>query len=195
MNDKRYKIILADPPWPEVGGQPLCESWGGGKRGANTHYPVMRVDEIAAVPVYRWARRDCHLWLWTTDQFLPDALHIMGRWGFRYVRTMVWHKKKNGKTQIGLGQYLRGGHEICLFGVRGSLPYARDREGKRVTISSVFEAETTVHSRKPERSYEIIEAVSPGPRLELFARTPRPGWDAMGDEIDGTVFGRQKGLL
>lgn len=195
MNDKRYKTILADPPWPEVGGTPKCESWGGSKRGADQHYPVMRVDEIAAIPVYRWARRDAHLWLWTTDQFLHDALHVLGRWGFRYVRTMIWHKKKGGKTQIGLGQYLRGAHEICLFGVRGSLPYARDDQGKRITIPSVFEAGTTAHSAKPERSYEIIEKVSPGPRLELFAREARPGWDAMGEEIDGTVFGRQGGLL
>jgi len=191
----RYKCILADPPWEELGGQPLDPSWGGGKRGADQHYPTMRVDEIAAIPVYKWVRRDTHLWLWVTDQFLPDGLKVMGRWGFRYVRTMVWHKQRNGKTQIGLGQYLRGSHEICLFGVRGSLPYARKADGSRLAIPSVFVAERTKHSRKPEESYNIIEQVSPGPRLELFARQEREGWDAMGDEVDGTVFGRQQGSL
>lgn len=191
----RYKTITADPPWEERGGIPRDPSWGSVKRGADRHYPLMPTHEIAAIPVYKWSRRDAHLWMWVTDNFLEDGLHVGKRWGFRYVRTLVWHKKANGKTQIGLGQYLRGSHELCLLFVRGSLPYARDKDGKRPAIPSVFEAPRTKHSRKPERFYEIVETVSPGPYLELFARRERPGWSVMGNETDGTVFGGGQGKL
>lgn len=185
-----YRVVCADAPWRQTGGQPVAESWGGGKRGADQKYPTMRVDEIAAMPVRSMVRRDAHLWFWTIDEFLEPSFHIIRRWGFRFVRTMVWNKvTSKGEPSMGLGQYLRGSHELCLFAVRGSLPYARTSDGGRVSIPSQFSAPRGRHSEKPERSYEIIEQVSPfSPKLELFARKARPGWTAMGNETDGTVF-------
>lgn len=174
----RYACIAADPPWNEQGG-------GKSKRGADRHYPLMKARDIAALPVGPMAADNAHLWLWVTNNYLPDGLAVMAAWGFRYVTNLAWHKMRSGKTQIGLGQYLRGSHELCLFGVRGRLPYAVRPDGKRVACPSVVIAERGRHSAKPVEAYEVIEQVSPGPRLELFARQPRAGWHCRGNEIDG----------
>lgn len=171
-----FRCIVADPPWNETGG-------GRVKRGADRHYPLMKARDIAEIPVGDYAAADSHLWLWVTNNFLREGLDVMAAWGFRYVTNLVWHKARNGRTQRGLGQYLRGSHELCLFGVRGRLPYARRADGKRAAVASVVVAERTQHSRKPNAAFEVFEAVSPGPRLELFARAARPGWVAWGNEL------------
>jgi N6-adenosine-specific RNA methylase IME4 len=183
-----YRCIVADPPWAE---------YGGGGRGAQNHYALLSVPDIARVmlrsPSWRPAD-DAHLWLWTTDNYLPGALYVMQTLGFRYVRTFCWVKVKDtagpfrrrprhfvdlamGMRQIGVGQYARGSHELCLFGVRGasSLPESAP--------SSVLFATRQEHSRKPAACFtEWFERVSPGPRLEMFSREPRAGWDAWGND-------------
>lgn len=172
-----YRCISADPPWNEKGA-------GKVKRGADRHYPTMKTPDIIGAmlvePIFRPDPSGCHLWLWVTDNYLTDGLLVMEALGFRYVRTMVWAKVKSGITpivQMGLGQYLRGAHEICLFGVMGRL------KAERRDQRSLFLAERTKHSKKPDEAFEIIEAVSPGPRLEMFARTERAGWDSWGNEL------------
>lgn len=169
----RFKTILADPPWLERGG-------GKCKRGADRHYPLMKRGDIFVAmlgdPLWRPAA-SCHLYLWVTNNFLVDGLWLMGRLGFRYVTNVCWHKMRNGKSQIGLGQYFRGSHELMLFGVKGDfMKPAKARP-------SVIIAERTKHSQKPEASYELIEASSPSPRIEFFARSLRDGWESMGNEL------------
>lgn len=198
----KYRCILLDPPWLERGG-------GKSIRGAQRHYPLMKphqiLEAVLQCPLWHPDDEGAHLWLWSTDNYLPDALDLMRGLGFRYIRTMVWAKlappRENKlldlladserefcaivddfeaefrRIQIGLGQYLRGAHEPCLLGVRGRLP-AEVRN-----VPSLILAPRTEHSRKPEAAYRAIEAVSPGPRLELFARRQREGWDVWGDEI------------
>jgi len=166
-----YKCIAADPAWPERGAGQI-------KRGADRHYKVLDSphDVIAAIyhePEFRPDPKGSHLWLWVTDNYLDDGLFVMRALGFRYVRQLVWYKE----GRIGLGQYLRGQHEVALFGVRGRLSALVKNQ------PSAFTAPRGRHSEKPERAYEIIEAVSPGPRLELFARTQRRGWTARGDQL------------
>jgi len=173
MGVTRYRCIAADPPWMERGGGKI-------KRGADRHYALLKPAQI--VTVMRETGQftgdsPCHLWMWCTDNHLTHGLEVMRAVGFRYVRLLVWHKEGN----IGLGQYLRGAHEVCLFGVRGRLP-AESR-----AQPSAFAARRGRHSEKPARAYEIIEAVSPGPRLELFARAPRPGWSTQGLELQEGV--------
>lgn len=163
-----YRCIAADSPWPERGG-------GKSKRGADRHYPVMSVNAIFSTldtALYGKVDANAHLWMWVTDNYLEGGLTIMRSLGFRYIRTMCW-----AKPSIGLGQYLRGKHELCLFGVMGTLR-AQSR-----SQPSCFDAPKGRHSEKPARAYEIIEAVSPGPRLEMFARSPREGWDVWGNEV------------
>lgn len=191
-----FRCISADPPWEERGG-------GKCKRGADRHYPLMSVPEIydtmTGSPLWRPAP-SAHLWMWVTDNFLQDGLALMDALGFRFIRTMVWVKAKHPrradpvrkrwgrrrglvvfpkvKLQVGLGQYLRGSHELCLLGVRGDamVPAPADR------ALSVLIAPRGRHSAKPDEAFERFERVSPGPRVEFFARVPRPGWDAFGND-------------
>jgi N6-adenosine-specific RNA methylase IME4 len=177
---KKYKTIYADPPWPERGGGKI-------KRGADRHYPLMRIEDIAALPVMDLADPEgCHLYLWTTNNYLPAALEVMAAWGFRYITTITWTKDR-----AGLGQYFRGLTEHCLFGVRGKVPY-KIIDGKRQQGTTGFYAPKGRHSQKPEEMRQMIEKVSYGPRIELFARQIAPGWDAWGNEIGKLDAGQQQ---
>lgn len=166
-----FKVIAADPPWAETGGGKIC-------RGAQRHYSVVKdkdmIEVIRNAPVWNPAD-DCHLWLWVTNNRLPLGLDIMVKLGFRYVTNLVWVKDR-----FGIGQYLRGQHELCLFGVRGKtmLPPVRN-------VPSVIIAPRGEHSAKPDAAYAAIERVSTAtPKLEMFARRPRSGWMTWGNEAN-----------
>lgn len=183
-----YACIMLDPPWAEN---------GGGGRGADKHYDVMRkADILRTVHLSDRFRPaiNCHVWMWTTMTSLVDGLWLLEALGARYVTHAVWCKttynveliKRDPTPAIGLGQYLRGAHELLLLGVIGD-GYAVRTDARN--IPSWFLADAPrgedgqrIHSRKPERSYEIIETRSQGPRLEMFARVARPGWDAWGNQ-------------
>jgi N6-adenosine-specific RNA methylase IME4 len=173
---EKYKTILMDPPWPERGG-------GKCKRGADRHYDLIsRKEEILRVILQSgvWKpHSQCHLWIWTTSTYLPWALWLIGALGFEYKTDWIWEKPR-----MGLGQYRRGQHEQLLFGSRGKacVPKPKDRGTSLIRIMDVGSA-PRVHSEKPEESYEVIERVSRPPRLEMFARRPRDGWDVWGNEV------------
>ena len=173
---KTYKTIYADPPWPEYGGGKI-------KRGADRHYPLMSVKDIIALPVSSIADPSgAHLYLWTTNNYLPAALACIEAWGFQYVTTITWMK-----DSIGLGQYYRGKTEHCLFAVTPKrLPY-KIIDGKRCQGVTGFYAPKAEHSRKPDAMREMIERVSYAPRIELFARETSPGWDVWGNEVQSTA--------
>lgn len=168
--NKRYLTIYADPPWMETGGGKI-------KRGADRHYPLMKTKDIMRLPIGEIAHDNCHLYLWTTNNFLKDALKVMEAWGFTYKTIITWNKDK-----IGLGQYFRGLTEHCLFGVKGVLPY-KTLDGKRCQGRTGFYATKGKHSEKPIEMRRMIELVSYEPRIELFARQQVPGWDCWGNEI------------
>jgi len=165
-----YRCIVADPPWHESGGGRI-------KRGADRHYPLLRTAEIApvmlAAPCWRPAA-DCHLWLWTTNNRLAsgEARTVAEALGFRPVTLLTW-----AKDRMGLGQYLRGQTEHALFCVRGRLPALCRTE------PTILYAPRHAHSEKPQAFFDVAERVSPGPRLEMFARRTRPGWDSWGNEV------------
>jgi len=166
-----YRTVLADPPWLERGAGQI-------KRGADRHYPLMQTRDICSLPVRSWAADDAHLYLWVTNNFLEDGLQVVRAWGFRYVTVITWMKDR-----AGLGQYFRGLTEHCLFAVRGQLPYAMTEDGHRLQgATGFFEAPRGEHSVKPETLRQMAERVSPGPRLEMFARRPAEGWDLWGNE-------------
>lgn len=174
----RYSCILLDPPWQERGGGRI-------KRGADRHYELVPTRLLPLVILGSGAFRpapDCLLWLWSTNNHLPGALWLMEALGFRYLTNAVWVKDR-----MGLGQYLRGQHELLLLGVQGSGPTVRTEARN---LPSVIHAPRGRHSAKPEASYRLIEARTKGPRLEMFARNHRPGWDCWGKEIeDGEIQG------
>lgn len=167
-----YRTIYIDPPWPERGGGKI-------KRGADRHYSLMSISDIKVLPVATLAAPEgCHLYLWTTNNYLRAALECVEAWGFEYVTMITWLKDRQG-----LGQYYRGRTEHCIFAVTHKrLPYKVTPEGKRCQgVTGFFEAKT-VHSRKPERMRRMIETVSYEPRIELFARQLFSGWDVWGQE-------------
>lgn len=108
----KYKTVYADPPWPEYGGGAVY------RRGANRHYDLMTLTQIADLPISDLAHSaGCHLYLWVTNTYLPAALEIVVGWGFKYVTTITW-----GKDRFGLGQYYRGASEHCIFARKGVSP-------------------------------------------------------------------------
>ena len=172
--DSTFATILADPPWKETGGGQIV-------RGAQRHYSLMQTPEIVAMrsEVQRVSQASAHLYLWTTNNFLPEGLEVMESWGFRYVTMITWLKDR-----FGLGQYFRGATEHCLFGVRGkSLPYRTLESGKRAQGVTGFSAPRGEHSAKPRQLRTMVERVSWPPYLELFAREKFPGWEVWGDGI------------
>jgi N6-adenosine-specific RNA methylase IME4 len=115
----------------------------------------------------------------------------MQAWGFRYVSNVVWAKRRKdgGPDRRGVGFYFRNVTEMILFGVRGSMRTL----GPARSMPNIIETRKREHSRKPDEQYAFIEACSPGPYFELFARYPRDGWTGWGDEAaeDVTPRGRQ----
>ncbi len=173
-----YGTILIDPPWR------FANRTG---KMAPEHkrlhrYPTMSFAEIAALPVARYALPRSHLYLWCPNALLLEALQIMKGWGFTYKTNIVWYKtrKDGGPDGRGVGFYFRNVTELLLFGTRGKLRTLKP--GRRQV--NIIVARKQEHSWKPEEAYQIIEACSPGPYLELFARQQRTGWVAWGDQAE-----------
>jgi hypothetical protein len=123
---------------------------------------------------------NAHLYLWVPNALLLDGLRVMDALGFRYVSNLIWAKRRKdgGPDGRGVGFYFRNVTEIILFGVRGSM---RTLAPARRQVNMI-ESRKREHSRKPDEQYALIEACSPGPYLELFARHAHQGWTAWGDE-------------
>ena len=162
-----FATILVDPPWPAQGGE--------------KHYRTMSLARIKALPVGRLAARDAHLWLWTTNALLPKAYEVAEAWGFTVRSPLTWVKFRLG---LGGRYQLRNATEQLLFCTRGRAPL-----GSR-SQPTWFNAPVTEHSRKPAEQFAIIERVSPGPYLELFARR-RPEsnqpWAVWGNQVDSDI--------
>ena len=143
----------------------------------------MGTDEIAALPVAQVTAEPAHLYLWVPNALLPEGLQVLSAWGFRYKSNLVWRKvrKDGGSDGRGVGFYFRNVTELVLFGVRGK--NARTLQPGRTQVN-YLETRKREHSRKPDELYRIVEACSPGPRIELFARGTRPGWTVWGNQAD-----------
>ena len=162
-----FATVLVDPPWPLQSGE--------------KHYRTMSLARIKALPVGTLAARDAHLWLWTTNALLPKAYEVAEAWGFTVRSPLTWVKFRLG---LGGRYQLRNATEQLLFCTRGKAPL-----GSR-SQPTWFNAPVTEHSRKPAEQFAIIERVSPGPYLELFARR-RPEsnqpWAVWGDQVDSDI--------
>jgi len=163
----KYKTILVDPPWP-TGQQ--------GKYGAAHHYNLMTLERIKAMPVGDLAADSAHLYLWCYPATRYIAEDILRAWGFEFKDEFVW-----GKDQMGLGQYFRHAHETLLLGVKGKLP-VKFRGQRSFTMLPRQD-----HSHKPEEVHVMVQRLSPGPYLELFARRPMPGFDVWGNQVTSDI--------
>mgnify|MGYP002346471221 CR=1 FL=1 len=186
--DGGFGCIIADPPWSfDDKGSRAAPDWK-----EHTLYQTMDARSIVDMPVELLAADNAHLYIWTTDVHLPLALAVMEAWGFNYKKTLAWVKRQaatsviqgeeqvlRGPLHIGMGHYYRTAKELVLFGTRGRAPALVHN------LPDVFEGPRTQHSRKPDTLHEWAEKLSPGPRLELFARRSREGWEAWGDQFPG----------
>jgi N6-adenosine-specific RNA methylase IME4 len=177
----RPSTVLADPPWH------FRNSTGKIAPGHRrlSRYETMKLDDIKSLPVDEIAAETAHLYLWCPNALLPDGLAVMQACGFNYKSNIVWHKvRKDGESDgRGVGFYFRNVTELLLFGVRGKNARTLAPARSQVNLLGTRKRE---HSRKPDEQYEIIEACSPGPFLELFARGRRPGWTVWGDQADAS---------
>lgn len=186
--DKRYDVILADPPWKfERQGFRLSipEENIGRAKSPEKYYPTMSKDELLALPIESLSKDDSVLFLWTCWPHMEFAFELIRAWGFEYkTEAWSWVKAKKGGLgfHFGLGYYTRGNTEPCLLATRGSMPVARH------DIQALIYSPVRQHSRKPDDQYRKIEALYPDKRyLELFARRKRAGWDAWGNEVESDI--------
>lgn len=164
VDGHKFQTILADPPWQFANrtGKMAPEH----KR--LNRYQTLSLQEICEIPVHLAADQPAHLYLWVPNALLPDGLEVMRAWGFTYKTNIVWHKvRKDGEPDgRGVGFYFRNTTEMVLFGIRGSMRTLHP--GRRQV--NIIKSQKQEHSRKPDELYELIEACSLGPYLELFAR-------------------------
>ena len=179
MTARKYELIYADPPWQ------YRDSANAGKRGAVHKYNVMGMDAIKVLPVESIAAEDCLLAMWWVPPMPAEALAVIEAWGFvlRNMCGFSWHKlTKHGKSHFGMGHWTRANTEDCLIATRGKPKRAS------ASVRQFVEAERREHSQKPDEVRDrLVELMGDVPRIELFARTPTPGWDVFGDQVDGSV--------
>lgn len=170
--DKKYKIIYADPPWRY--NDRACNG------ACETHYKTMRFKDICALPIKDITDKDAILFMWVTYPMLKEGLELMEAWGFKYKTIgFQWLKlnRKNKMPFFGLGRWTRGNTECCLIATKGN--------PKRVSNSvfQLIQSEIEAHSKKPDEARRrIIELMGDLPRIELFARESKSGWDCWGDD-------------
>lgn len=175
---KRYQIIVADPGWK------FDDKLPGPTRGAAKNYTVTAQDHIKffLMDFNIDVADNAWLFLWRVGAMQQEALDVVRAWGFTVKSEIVWNKTSaSGSPRIGMGRYVRNAHEVCLVCTRGKV--VPDDKG----VPSWFTAERPpLHSAKPSEFWGIIDRLTGdhvGPRIELFARERRRGWDALGDQL------------
>ncbi len=181
-----YRVIYADPPWAYD--DQNCNG------AAEQQYRTMTLDRLCSLPVAQMAAENCALFMWGTYPKIQDALTLIPYWGFTFKSyAFDWVKLRGGRPQMGLGRWTRGSSEPCLLAVRGK-PQRHDK-GVRQLVETLEQDDDRIlyspnegHSTKPSEVRDrIVHLMGDVPRLEMFARTRVPGWDAFGDQIDSDV--------
>ena len=179
--NKKYQIIYADPPW-DFGGGGVYQDGGRKVRRTKDQYTLTKTKFLAELPVSEICDDDALLFMWTTDQHIPDALQLMEAWGFRYCTVAFYWVKKyaTGSTCFNVGCWTMKSVEQVLLGLRGKPMHLK----KKRNVKQLVEAVRTKHSRKPDEvGSRIVELVGDIPRIELFARERVLGWDSWGLEV------------
>jgi len=201
----RYRTLVVDPPWPmpstgittrgetdtrgvytAKGGRQVDGTWWGRHRGGSVTLPYETMDlpTIETLPVGDLAEDAAHLYLWTTNRFIEDAYRIARTWGFRPAQLLTWCKTPMG---IGFGGAFTTTSEFIVFCRRGTLAHAQREDSSWWHWPRPYENGHIAHSAKPDAFLDMVERVSPGPYVELFARRARFGWDYWGNESLGTA--------
>lgn len=175
----KYRTIVIDPPYPHrLTGQFKREN-----RAKQLPYKTMTMNEIHSLDIEKYADIGCHLWLWTTNSHLKDSFDLLKSWNFTYLNTITWCKTS------GVGAYFANTTQHILMAYYKSCKFNKARwKPTHFITKPVGKGE---HSKKPESSYQLIESISDEPRLEIFARTKREGWDYIGDELGVPILVNQ----
>jgi len=178
--EKKYKTIVVDPPWK-------YGKWGKGSNKAkyanmdfniesDLPYDWMSIKQIKELPINNLADENCEVYVWTTQKYLPDTFPILKAWGLKYCQTLTWCKKPMGTGQGGVYCPTT---EFLILARKGKMPKVKRIDSTWWEVSRAWKA----HSKKPEFFQDLIETVSGSPRIELFARREREGWDVWGNEV------------
>ena len=176
LPNKKYKLILADPPWEYKN----RKTGGSLKSGAVQKYPVMSLEDICNLKVSEISMKDSVLFLWATTPLLPEAFEVMKAWQFKYKTAIYWRKIMS----LGMGYWFRGQAEVCLLGIKGKIKAFRSQR------PNFIQCKVGKHSQKPMKFFNLIEPIirkyDLNPKIELFARDRKEGWDAWGLELPKT---------
>lgn len=170
MKRKHYRTIVIDPPWDGPGGCPRFEP---DKPTGFIPYQTMTGIQIANLRVKEIAARGAQLFLWATSRNLGDAYLCVQGWGFDYRGLLVW------KKPLGMGRHVRHEAEFLIWAVSPGSPQVAP--GKAIRQVYTWKKPRR-HSEKPAEAYELIRQLSQWPRVDVFARQRRPGFDAWGNE-------------
>ena len=184
MENKKYNIIYADPPWKFSNS--VYQDNGRCNRFLGEQYQSMTIAQLKELNISSISSDDCALFLWTTDLHLPKCFELFEHWGFKYKTIVfIWVKKTdNGKTCANLGAWTMKNAEICLLATKGNMFNKR----KMKNIFQLVEAKRTKHSKKPnEVRIRIENLFGDLPRIELFAREKTEGWDVWGNEVESNI--------
>ena len=179
VGNRKFSTILADPPWQFQNRT--------GKMAPEhrrlSRYPTLSLQEIKNLPVETIVEKKAHLYLWVPNALLQEGLQVLDNWGFIYKTNLIWYKirKDGGPDRRGVGFYFRNVTEMILFGTRGG-DVRTSRSGR--SRENIISSRKREHSRKPDEQYNLIEACSWGPYLELFGRGTRNNWSTWGNQAD-----------
>ncbi len=165
----KYRCIYADPPWDYEN----KKTGGGLSSAAIQKYQTMSLEEIKNLPVPDIAMKDSCLFLWATTPLLPEGFEVMKAWGYKYKTAIYWRKIMS----LGMGYWFRGQVELLLFGTKGKVKAFRCQK------PNFIQTRARKHSQKPDEFYGLIEGLGLNPKIELFARERREGWDAIGNQL------------
>ncbi len=171
---KKYQIIYADPPWPIK----LISRHVRPKQ-LDMPYRTMNLAEIKLLPIQSLVDPNgCHLFLWATHTYLPEAFKVLDFWGFKYHCCLTWDKTY-GFTPFSF----MWSTEFCVYG------QLKDKwlKPKSIGLKTLITEKPTKHSVKPQAMYELIEKYANGNKIELFARNKREGWDCWGNEVESDI--------
>jgi N6-adenosine-specific RNA methylase IME4 len=179
---EKYKTIVIDPPW-RYGkwGKASKPNYEGHKpKESDLPYDWMTVEQIKELPINNLAYDNCEVYIWTTQKYLPDTFSVLKAWGLKYCQTLTWCKKPMGTGQGGVYCPTT---EFLILARKGKMPKVIRVDSTWWEVSRAWKA----HSKKPDFFQDLIETVSEEPRLEMFARREREGWDVFGDEVENSI--------
>jgi len=177
LPNKKYRLIYADPPWTYNN----IRTGGSLKSGAIQQYKTLSLQEICNLPINKISHDAVVLFLWSTVPLLPEGLQVLNAWGFNYKTAFFWRKIMS----LGMGYWFRNQVEVLLVGVKG------DVKAFRIQKANFLQTKVGKHSEKPKEIYGLLEQIARKyrlePKIELFAREHREGWDVWGLEVPDTM--------